>query len=142
MLIDNFVRHFKDWWFLGATDYASWGWMMWDTSNQYVAYAFNGGLATFALFIAILARGFGRLGTARKAVEGNLEREWFLWCLGSSLYAHLVSYFGIGYFDQMQIAWFSLLAFISVAVAETTAVTAPAVAEAVTSDYEIQTANS
>jgi hypothetical protein len=36
-----------------------------------------------------------------------------------------VAYFGIGYFDQMQFAWFALLAIICVAVSETTRATEP-----------------
>jgi hypothetical protein len=35
------------------------------------------------------------------------------------VFAHVVAYFGIGYFDQMQFAWFALLAIICVAVSET-----------------------
>ncbi|MND05659.1 hypothetical protein D3C83_265930 [compost metagenome] len=56
--------------------------------------------------------------------------------------AHVVSYFGIGYFDQMQIAWFSLLTFISIAVAETSSLTVPEAEEALTPDYEVQSAGS
>jgi hypothetical protein len=121
MLIDTLIRHFGDWWFLGTRDNASWGFDMWDTSNQYVAYAFTGGLLGLVLFILIISRGFSRLGTARKLVEGNRSQEWFLWCLGASLFSHVVGFFGVKYFDQMQFAWFALLAMISVAVFEVTA---------------------
>jgi hypothetical protein len=119
MLIDNCIRHFGDWWLLGVKNYDSWGWDMWDLSDQYVAYAVSGGLATLACFIAIICRSFAGIGTARKLVAGNHKEEWFLWCLGAALFAHVVAYFGIGYFDQMQFAWFALLAIICVAVSET-----------------------
>ena len=118
MLIDNTIRHFGDWWLLGFKDYDKWGFDMWDLSNQYVAYAVSGGLATLMLFIAIISRSFGGIGTARKLVAGNRKEEWFLWCLGAALFTHVVGYFGIGYFDQMQFAWFALLAVICVAVFE------------------------
>ena len=118
MLIDNCIRHFGDWWLLGVKDYDKWGFDMWDLSNQYVAYAVSGGLATLVLFIAIISRSFGGIGTARKLVAGDRKQEWFLWCLGAALFAHVVGYFGIGYFDQMQFAWFALLAIICVAVFE------------------------
>ena len=43
MLIDNLIRHFRDWWLLGTTDNPNWGFDMWDTSNQYVSgMAFTG----------------------------------------------------------------------------------------------------
>jgi hypothetical protein len=117
MLIDNFVRHFSDWWFIGTKDNGSWGWEMWDLGNQYVAYAFRGGLLAFVLFVAVISKGFSKLGTARKLAEGNRSEEWFLWCLGAALLSNVVSFFGIDYFDQMQFAWFALLAIISTATA-------------------------
>jgi hypothetical protein len=118
MLIDNCIRHFWDWWLLGVKNYDTWGFDMWDLSDQYVAYAVSGGLATLVFFIAIISRSFAGLGTARKLVAGNRKEEWFLWCLGAAVFAHVVAYFGIGYFDQMQFAWFALLAIICVAVSE------------------------
>jgi hypothetical protein len=119
MLMDNCIRHFWDWWLLGVKNYDAWGFNMWDLSNQYVAYAVTGGLATIAFFVAIISRSFAGLGTARKLVAGNRKREWFLWCLGAALFAHVAAYFGIGYFDQTQFAWFALLAIISAAVSKT-----------------------
>jgi hypothetical protein len=117
MLIDNFIRHFGDWWLLGFRDYQNWGWDMWDLSNQYVANGLTGGLLSLALFIALIVLCFARLGTARKRVAGDHREEWFLWCLGSALFAHVVAYFGIGYFDQLQFSWYTLLAIISCATA-------------------------
>ena len=115
-LIDTFIRHFGDWWLLGTSQNGSWGWEMADTSNQYVTYGISGGLATFVLFIAIVSKCLGKVGTARKFVEGNRTEEWFFWCLGASMFAHLVVFFGIDYFDQMEFAWFALLAIISMPV--------------------------
>lgn len=131
MLIDNCIRHFGDWWLLGVKDYDKWGFDMWDLSDQYVAYAVSGGLLTLALFVGLISKSFARLGAARKLAEGNREEEWFLWCLGAALFAHVVAYFGIGYFDQMQFAWLALLAIICVAVSEAKGPAAPQVQEEV-----------
>jgi hypothetical protein len=98
---------------------------MWDLSNQYVAYALTGGLATLGAFVLVISRSFGRLGIARKFSEGNPQQEWFLWCLCAALLSHVVAYFGIGYFDQMQFAWYALLAIFSVAVFEAMYSSAP-----------------
>lgn len=118
MLVDNFVRHFGDWWLLGVKDYDAWGFDMWDLSNQYVECGLTGGLVTLIFFIAIISRSFGKLGMARKRVAGDRDHEWFLWCLCAGLLAHAVAYFGISYFDQMQMAWYALLAIICTAVSE------------------------
>jgi hypothetical protein len=118
ILVDNTIRHFSDWWLIGYKDYNNWGWDMWDLSNQFVARALTGGLATLVLFIWILSRSFGGLGSARKFVEGNRAEEWFLWCLGAALFANVVAFFGCSYMAQMQMALFPLLAIISVATFE------------------------
>ena len=117
MLIDTFVRHFWDWWLIGSNAMTTWGIDMWDLSNQFVAEGETGGLVTFVLFILIISKSFGRIGTARKMVEGDTKKEWLFWLLGATLFAHCVSYFGISYFDQIKIAWFAFLAMISAATA-------------------------
>jgi hypothetical protein len=118
MLVDNFVRHFGDWWLLGSKNYDQWGWHMWDIANQYVACAWTGGLATLLLFVAIIWMSFARLGKARKLVEHNRSEAWFLWCLGAALFSHVVAFFGVMYFDQIQVSWYALLAIISTATFE------------------------
>jgi hypothetical protein len=39
MLIDQCIRHFTDWWLIGTNAAGTWGWDMWDLSNQFVAEA-------------------------------------------------------------------------------------------------------
>jgi hypothetical protein len=116
-LIDQFIRHFGDWWLLGTFQSDSWGFDMWDHTNQFVAEGETGGLATLICFIALISVSFGMIGKARKAIEGDKEKEWMLWILGAALFAHIVGYFGISYFDQTRVAWFALLAMISAAAA-------------------------
>jgi hypothetical protein len=48
-------------------------------------------------------------------VQGKRAEEWFVWCLGAALFAHVVAYFGIDYFDEMQFVWYALLAIIAAA---------------------------
>jgi hypothetical protein len=115
-LINTFINHFWDWCLIGTKDNGSWGWEMADTSNQYVTYGIAGGLTAFCLFIMTISRSFGGLGRSRKLVEGRRSDEWLCWCLGASLFAYVVVYFGIDLFDQLEFAWFSLLAMINVVI--------------------------
>ncbi len=117
-LVDNCIRHFSDWWLLGYKNYGSWGWDMWDLSDQYVAVCLTGGLITFIIFIGLLSRSFGGLGMARKRLAAPRERkaEWFCWCLGCALLGHVVGWFGCSYMAKMQMTLFALLAMISVAI--------------------------
>jgi hypothetical protein len=117
-LVDSTIRHFSDWWLLGNKDYASWGFGMWDLSDQYVAVALTGGLLTLVIFIWILSRSFSLLGKARKHVAGDQREEWFLWCLGVALFANMVGWFGLACWAQAAVALSALLAMISVATFE------------------------
>jgi hypothetical protein len=111
-LVDLFIRRFWDWWLIGVKDTSTWGWDMWDVQNQYVSVGEAGGLGAFVFFILVIYRSFGRLGDARKCVDDK-DRQWVLWFLGSALFAHLVSFLGVNYFDQSRIVWYTLLAMIS-----------------------------
>jgi hypothetical protein len=112
MLVDQCIRHFGDWWFVGVKSTADWGWDMWDTANQYVTVCDRSGILPFILFIGSLVYGFKYLGRARKLVEGK-RQQFFLWALGAALFANAVAFFGISYVDQTQVVWYGLLAAIS-----------------------------
>jgi hypothetical protein len=122
-LIDQCIRHFGDWWLYGSDAMSTWGWDMWDLSNQFVVEADCGGIFTFICFVLVISRSFGRIGKARKLVEGDTQEEWFFWLLGVTLLTHAVSYFGISYQDQVKFSWCAFLAIAS-------AVTYPVLAKA------------
>ncbi|MGI0134222.1 MAG: O-antigen ligase family protein [Candidatus Micrarchaeaceae archaeon] len=117
MLIDTCIRHFSDWWLIGTNQAVNWGFDMWDMSNQFVAEAESGGLATLICFLLMISWSFGRIGRARKLVDGDRKQEWLLWFLGVALFSNIVAFFGISYFDQTKFLWFALFAMITVATA-------------------------
>jgi len=111
-LIDQCIRHFWDWALIGTKDFGSWGWDMWDLSNQYVAAADTTGLVPLLLLLTVIVLGFRYVGRARRASSRDHKQEVFIWGLGASLFANVVAFFGIAYFDQTIIAWYALLAMI------------------------------
>jgi hypothetical protein len=111
-LVDQFITHFRDWWLIGTKDAGTWAYDLWDQQNQYVGVGEGGGLVAFVFFIAMISRSCAKIGIARKAVEG-LKREWLFWVLGAAMFANLVAFFGVNYFDQVKVVWFALLAMIS-----------------------------
>jgi hypothetical protein len=115
-LINQFIRHFGDWWLLGTKVNADWGWDMWDTANQYVGLGEGSGVGPLILFLAVIVYGFKYLGRARRAAASK-QHALFLWSLGAALFAHVVAFFGISYFDQTIVVWYALLAMISAAIA-------------------------
>ena len=114
MLLDVCIKHFGDWWLIGTNQNGSWGYDMWDQSDQFVAEAEVGGLFCLVCFISIVSRAFGWLGNMRKKAEQKDDKEkWLCWCLGCVLFAHVLSYFGVSYFDQSQMWWYAFLAMVS-----------------------------
>ncbi len=116
-LVNQCILHFWDWVLIGTKNYASWGWDMWDLGNQYVANADTGGLIPLIALIAILVFGFKYIGRMREKVEGDKQEERFIWAVGASLFANLVAFWGISYFDQIIVPWYALLAIITVVTA-------------------------
>ncbi len=114
MLVDQCIRHFWDWWLVGVKDTGPWGWDMWDTANQYVSVCDSSGLLPFILFMAVIVYGFQYLGKAIRTV-GNRKQQILLWALGAALFANVVAFGGISYWDQTQVVWYGLLAAISAA---------------------------
>lgn len=114
-LIDQCILHFKDWWLIGTKAYADWGWDLWDLSNQYVATADTAGLIPLLAFVAMIVFSFQYLGKARKLAAGDRRRELFIWALGACLFANMIAFLGIAYFDQMIVAWYVVVAMIPIA---------------------------
>jgi hypothetical protein len=111
-LVDQFMNHIPEWFLIGVKDPSDWGLDMWDVQNQYVNVGEAGGIVALVCFIMLISRSFGMLGNARKAVDGQKDKEWMLWCLGSAMFANVVGFFGVNYFDQSRMWWFILLAMI------------------------------
>jgi len=112
-LLNQCILHFKDWWLIGTKNYPNWGWDMWDLSNQYVGVADESGLIPLLAFLAMIIFAFKYIGKARRLASSKRE-ELFVWALGAALFANVVAFFGIGYFDQTIVAWYALLAMIPV----------------------------
>jgi hypothetical protein len=110
-LIDQFVNHFSSWWLIGTKDAATWGWDMWDAQNMYVSVGEAGGLAALVFYILVISRSFSKLGKARRRATSK-KQEWMIWFLGSALFANVVAFFGVNYFDQSRMAWFALISMI------------------------------
>ena len=111
-LINQCIVHFRDWVFVGTKNYADWGWDMWDLSNQYVFIADTSGLIPLVAFVVTIILAFRYVGKSRRAFVHDRKQQLFVWALGASLFANVVAFFGISYFDQTIVAWYALLAMI------------------------------
>jgi hypothetical protein len=75
-------------------------------------------MVALIFFLAIIVFGFKYVGKARSAAYGDRNRELFIWALGAALFANVVAFLGISYFDQTEVAWLTLLAIIPAAVVD------------------------
>lgn len=122
-LIDQFIAHFDQWWFLGMRYTADWfpyglaiDPTVTDVTNQYIAEGLTGGLLTLILFIAVIVFCFKIIGLSLKTMEeSSFVEKITLWSLGASLLAHLTSFLSVTYFDQIIVIWYLLLAMIAAA---------------------------
>jgi hypothetical protein len=109
-LVDQFIRHFWDWWLIGVKDTSQWGYDLWDVQNQYVAIGETGGVIAFCFFIALVTRCYVRLGNARKKIAGDKNQEWLIWFLACALFSNTLAFIGVNYFDQSRMSWFLIIA--------------------------------
>lgn len=120
-LIDQAFIHFQEWWLFGTTYTAHWMAYalssdpdMADITNQYILEGVNGGLVTMLLFIGMIVACFKKLGDAQQVeVDHPLGKRLSIWCFGSALFAHVVTFISVSYFDQTIVSWFLLIAIIS-----------------------------
>jgi ABC-type transport system involved in cytochrome c biogenesis permease component len=113
ILIDAMIRHFSQWWLLGTSvaDLAQWGVHAGDITNQYIGEAAEGGLITLVLFISVIVIAFSSFGRAMCAVRADSRKSHLLlWAVCCSLFAHVVNFFGVAYFDQNIVNWYLVLA--------------------------------
>ena len=112
MLVDNLINRFDEWFLLGVKTTHHWGYYMFDGANQYFNEAVTGGILKFASFIMIIVFSFSIIGKKIKIITDTSSQKKF-WALGSVLFANLVAFMGISYWDQMLFVWYLLLALVT-----------------------------
>jgi hypothetical protein len=113
-LIDRAVATFWQWWLFGTRTTAIFGEQIHgDITNQYIAEGINGGFLTMVLFILIIVRCFSGIGRIEARTDVPLPMRRCVWAMGAALFAHVITYFSISYFDQNFVNWSLLLALIS-----------------------------
>ena len=138
-LIDEFIKHFDEWWLIGTESYSSW-WTygLEAITNEYILQGVEGGILTLGLFLAVIAVAFYAVGrTWRGEVRRHLrlrrltaprtpslrarrlrrDRESaghvaMAWALGVALFIHCVVFIGVSNFGQTVLVWSLTLGFI------------------------------
>jgi hypothetical protein len=107
-LIESAIKYFDEWWLFG-TDYTrhwmatgvSWSPNHTDITNYYIQMGIWGGALLLVLYLCILYRSFRLVGdTIRASRTADGSDVFFIWCLGSALFAHVATGLSVSYFDQ------------------------------------------
>jgi hypothetical protein len=111
-LIDKAIEHFSEWWLVGTVSTTHWGHGLDDVTNQYILEGVRGGLATMALFIAVIAVAFASVGRARRiaAASSDPYPERLVWAVGVALFVHVTNFMAVSYFGQITMVWYLNLA--------------------------------
>ena len=112
-LIDNTIRRFSEWALVGVRTTGHWGWGLNDVTNHFVVQAVSGGILTLIAFILVVRWGFKSVSKAIKLDADDLSRQKMHWAWGSVLFSHVVSFFGVSYFGQMNFFWYLSLGVIA-----------------------------
>ncbi len=123
-LITMAWQDFDKWWLAGMPMSQTTEWFPYtlgitgaaDITNTFVEFGLRAGVPAIILFIYLLSTAFGTIARQIPAVhadERQAERSFMLWALGCALAAHVVTWFGITYFDQTFVLWVIHIAAIS-----------------------------
>lgn len=117
-LIDASIEHIGEWWLTG-TDYTR-HWMPYglpsvpqhtDLTNYYIHLGVLGGLPLLLCFVFLLVKSFRIIGRRIQEMRVNQDAgEFMLWCSGSALFAHSITFLSISYYDQMYVLFYLLIA--------------------------------
>ena len=137
-LLESALDHIGEWW-LAGTDYTR-HWMPYglpsvpnhcDLTSYYVHLGVIGGLPLLIALIWILWRSFNLIGRKLRQLRAARSKdEFFVWCVGATLFAHTATFFTISYFDQLFVLFYLIVAAVPALVAMRVTVPAPAAPEA------------
>jgi hypothetical protein len=113
-LLDNFLRHWSDWLILGTKSTAEWGYGLGDITNQFVLEAVRGGAITLLIFVLLMYEAV-KISGKFSIVTQEKSHQILGWAVCVSLLGHVVTFFGVSYFGQINIllyVTFSIVSFL------------------------------
>ncbi|MEN6350233.1 MAG: hypothetical protein ABFD08_12665 [Syntrophomonas sp.] len=120
-IVDAAVNHFDEWWLLGTRKTVHWTGQGFldnpdaaDITNHFVGVGITGGVISLIFFVLVIVYCFQRLGVSLQLVkDATTSVKMALWTLGVALFAHIISFMSVSYYDQISVFYFMLLAVIA-----------------------------
>jgi hypothetical protein len=113
-LIEGAIKHISDWWLVG-TDYTlDWvpvgtAWIVGkhaDMTNHFIQMGVWGGLLLMGLFVRKVWLGFSSLTRCLRHLQASSPDAKLAWILGSILFAHVITFFSVSYFEPSTLVLF------------------------------------
>ena len=106
-LADAAINQFGNWFLIGSNGTYNWGWGLDDCTHEFILAGVKGGAIGLGLLIAILVVAYRRVrdlvGSPRPEVR------WVGYCIGVSIFTHIVSFNGTSYFGQAFLIYYFTL---------------------------------
>lgn len=102
-LVNAFILRWQEWFVVGTSSTAHWGYFLFDLANQYVKEGVVGGFAAFAAFLSALGLGFSQLWKASLSFRGTSLDRRTAWGLVAALGAFSVMFIGISITHSNQV---------------------------------------
>lgn len=115
-LIDQFISHWKEWFWLGSSKGTStWDVPMYDIVNYYVNLGFSGGIWMILLITWVFVRAYKNVGENMRAAP-DTENKLLAWATGVAVVVHMISFMVVSYYGQIDMMWYFSLAMTAVGV--------------------------
>jgi len=109
-LIENTLKHWKEWVAFGTHHTAQWGHQMFDITNGFIAVAFDGGLLSLTFYVMTIGYAYSNVGKVVWSSFGDRNRTILAWSVGVSLFTHMMNFLAVSYFGYIEVLWILALA--------------------------------
>jgi hypothetical protein len=122
VLLDIAFQNLDRWWLAGMPARDTGTWLPYtntntgavDITNNFLSFGINAGMGALMLLVVLVVVAFSQLGrvmrVTRSAQSSSIGVEPLYWALGVMLFAHVVNWFGVTYWDQTNVLWLLHLA--------------------------------
>jgi len=111
-LVDQFIAHISEWFFLGVQNTEHWGTGLSDITNQYVLEGVRGGVITLCLFIFLNIISV-RIPAKASILLTSQVKSRLCWGICVSILGQSISFWGVSYFGQIMLQLYLLFAVIA-----------------------------
>jgi hypothetical protein len=120
-LIDKAIKHFGEWWMLGTSSTAHWGYGLFDVTNQFVLEGVRGGVWALLAIILVFILSYAAIGRELRGLAARISQaralgmprvasacmadEYLVYALGATMCAQMAIFLAVSYFGETTVIW-------------------------------------